>query len=220
MLRIILVAIVALLAAAGGLALVLNHYFGWKGLLAFPVFLLLLVLLGKLIIGRIFKHFVLGLIGRKAHVLRKASMTVHSIVPISKPAAQEIEADEDEAGDDPQDEPAAEEPGVYYEIDVTITPRGGNDATVWEPGELILTSQPIATLEGLEEHEVGTTYECLLWNGSVFVEDEAGKHPGEQRLKLTVEIKPGTREAWLQYYQEKIGRLELPEWRPSAAKEV
>ena len=157
---------------------------------------------------------------REAHVLRKASMTVHSIVPISKPAAQEIEADEDEAGDDPQDEPATEEPRVYYEIDVTITPSGSNDGAVWEPSELILTSQPIASLEGLEEHEVGTTYECLLWNGSVFVEDEIGKHPGEQRLKLTVDIKPGTREAWLQYYQERIGRLELPEWRSSAAKEV
>lgn len=218
--KIILLAVVALLAAAGGLAVALNHYFGWKGLLAFPVLLVGLVWLGKVVIARLVKRFFLGLFGMKARVLRGASMTVHSIVPVPKPEAPEREADsEDEADPEPKDEPEdeePEEPRVYYEIDITITPRHSCDA-VWEPTELMLTSQPIESLEELEENEVGTTYDCRLWNGSAFVEDEIGKYPGEQRLKLTMEVTPGACETWLHYYQEKIGPLELPEWRPGSA---
>jgi len=45
------------------------------------------------------------------------------------------------------------------------------------------------------------------------VDDEIGKYPGEQRLKLTMEVTPGTRHAWLYYYQEQVGALELPEWK-------
>ena len=222
MLKIIMVVAVVLLAAAGGIALVLNHYFGWKGLLAFPVLLILLVLGGKFVIGRLFKRFVLGLVGMKARALRGASMTVHSIVPIPKPAEPEAEPEvdseddaedaEDEAGDDEPEE--KKEPRVYYEIDVTITPRERGGEAVWEQSELMLTSGPIKSLEDLENQEVGTTEECLLWNGSVFVNDDVGKQPGPQRVKLTMAVKPGTREAWLHYYHEKIGRLELPDWRP------
>lgn len=216
--KIILLAVVALLAAAGGLAVALNHYFGWKGLLAFPVLLVGLVWLGKIVIARLVKRFFLGLIGMKARVLRGASMTVHSIVPVPKPKAPEGVANPEGEVDDeeePEDE-EPEEPRVHYEIDVTITPRHSCDA-VWEPTELMLTAEPIKSLEDLEEQEVGTTYDCWLWNGSAFVEDEIGKHPGEQRLKLIIEATPGTRHAWLYYYQEKIGPLELPEWRPRAA---
>jgi len=214
-LKIILLAVVALLAAAGGLAVALNHYFGWKGLLAFPVLLVGLVWLGKIVMARLIKRFVLGLFGMKAGVLRGASMTVHSITPIPKPPEREADTD-DEGEDDEADEPTEEEaegPRVYYEIEMTITPRHRCDA-VWEPTELMLTSRPIKTLEELGEHEVGVTYDCRLWNGSAYVEDEIGKHPREQRLKLTMEVTPGIRDSWLYYYQEEIGPLQLPEWQP------
>ena len=226
--RIILVVVFVLLAAAGGLAVALHRYFGWKGLVAFPVLLVGLVWLGKIVVGRLVKRFFVGLFGMKAGVLRGASMTVHSIVPVAKPAEREPDPDpEDDSEDDDADEEAEpqeekpepdepkepEAPRVYYEIDVTITPRQKNCDGVWEPTELMLTSQPIKSLEDLEEQEVGTTWNCLLWDGSAFVEDEIGKHPGEQRLKLTMEVVPGTRQAWLYYYQEEIGPLELPEER-------
>jgi hypothetical protein len=229
--RILLLAVVALLAAAGGLALALNHYFGWKGLLAYPVLLIGLVWLGKIVITKLVKRFFLGLFGMKAGVLRGASMIAHSIVPVPKPPQPQADpedkpndaAEADDADDDdgePDDERADEEPAkpqVYYEIDITITPRRPDDDAVWEPTELMLTSQPINSLEDLADNEVGTTYDCLIWNGSAFVEDDIGKYPGEQRLKLTVEVTPGTRHTWLYYYQEKIGPLELPEWRLDAA---
>ena len=174
MLRIILVVVVALLAAAGGFALALHHYFGWKGLLAFPVLLAGFVWLGKIAIGRLIKRFFLRLAGIKAGVLRGASMTVHSVVPLSQPPEQEIADgdedldDEDEAENEPEHKPEDDKPRVYYEVDVTITPAHRNDDAVWEPTELILTSQPVTNLEDLEENEVGTTHDCLLWNGSTF----------------------------------------------------
>ena len=182
-LKIILLAVVALLAAAGGLAVALNHYFGWKGLLAFPVLLVGLVWLGKLVIARLVKRFFLGLVGMKARVLRGASLTVHSIVPVPKPEPLEADADsedkaEDEGEPEPDEEP--EEHRVYYEIDMTITPRHNCNA-VWEPTELILTSQPIKGLEDLEENDLGTTYDCRLWNGSAFVEDDWQASPSGSR---------------------------------------
>jgi hypothetical protein len=219
--KILLLTVVALLAAAGGLALALNHYFGWKGLLAYPVLLIGLVWLGKILITKLVKRFFLGLIGMKAGVLRGASMTVHSIVPVPKPPEPQPDP-QDQADDEGEPEEEAEdlepsEPPVYYQIDISIVPCHPSEDAVWEPTELMLTSQPIKSLEDLAEKEVGTTCDCLLWNGSAFLEDDIGKHPGPQRLKLTLEVTPGTRHAWLYYYQEKIGPLELPEWRLDAA---
>jgi hypothetical protein len=52
----------------------------------------------------------------------------------------------------------------------------------------------------------------LVWNGSGFGPDEEGKYPGSQRLKVTFGVKPGITKAWLQYYNETLGSLELPRW--------
>ena len=53
-------------------------------------------------------------------------------------------------------------------------------------------------------------YEVKIWDGTKFGPDDPGKYPGEQRLKLTFSIKPGASKAWLHYYAETIGVLELP----------
>jgi hypothetical protein len=226
MLRIILIIVLLLLAAVGGIAVVLFKAFDWKGLIAFPFLLIGMLWLGKIIIGRALKKFALSLFSMKAGVLRGATMTVHSIAAVPKPSEPEPEPepestdseeesdaeDAEEAGDDAEEIPEPEEPKHYYAVEMTITPKGGQDQ-IWEPGEFILTSQKLKSLEDLEgENEVGTTHEVLIWNGSAFGSDEEGKYPGVQRLKVTFEVKPGTSTAWLHYYNEPIGTLELPAW--------
>jgi hypothetical protein len=256
MVRFIIIILLALCAFAGGLALALFHWFGWQGLLAFPFVILLVAWLGKMVIGKLIKHFALKLFSMKSGVLKGATMQVHSVLAVAQPAKRanrEItegeedeeddsaddtanEADGEEAGagedsdaeeaedDDQDDEDSDDEkvegPKEYFEIDVTITPRAAEG--VWEAGELILTSDKIASLLDLEEKQVGTTEEVLVWNGSVFGPDKEGKYSSTQRLKLTMAVKPGTSKAWVHYYNEPIGTLELPPWKPAseAAKSV
>ena len=76
----------------------------------------------------------------------------------------------------------------------------------------MLASARISSLMELEDgsKEVGTTELVEIWDGSAFVEDDPGKYPGAQRLKVTFAVKPGTTKPWLHYYAETIGQLELP----------
>ena len=239
MLRLILIAITLLLVLVGGLAVALSHFYGWKGLIAFPFILLLLVWLGKVVIGKLLKGFLLRLFSMKSGALRGASMTVHSITPISEPAQashksiaekdeeaddSEEDADEDEDEEETEEAPEEgesepEEPRHYYAVDLTITPREKNQQRFWEPGELILTSERLKSLEDLEngEKEVGTAHDVEVWNGSSFGPDDECKYPGERRLRVTFAVKPGTSKAWLHYYAETLGSMEFPAWAPAPA---
>jgi hypothetical protein len=96
------------------------------------------------------------------------------------------------------------------ELDVTITPKADGANRFWEPSELILTSEKITSLADLEEKSVGAAHTVEIWDGSAFGPDENDKYPGEQRLKIVFEVKPGTKSGWLCYYHEALGRLELP----------
>src|SRR5262245_57241338 len=134
MLRLILLAVLLLLVFVGGLAVALFHFYGWKGMVAFPFILLLLVWGGKFVIGKLIKRFALGLFSMKSSVLRGASMTVHSITPVPKPPEieeeeekeDEEEADADEAEVSEEEEKAEEaeeeeeKPNEYFAVDVTI----------------------------------------------------------------------------------------------------
>jgi hypothetical protein len=228
MMRLIFFAVVLCLAAVAGMALALEHYFGWKGLIALPLILVALVWLGKKGIGYLFRRFALGLFSLKSRVLRGAEMTVHSIIPVPKPIFPEEQIEEEPAQGDEKpahaalveankepEEPKAEapeDPKEYVAVDMTITPKSPNADSVWEPGEFILTSDRLASLMDLEDgtKEVGTTELVEIWDGSGFVGDDPGKYPGTQRLKVTFAVRPGTGKAWLHYYAETIGQLELP----------
>jgi hypothetical protein len=233
--RLILLAILFLLILVGGIAVALFHFFGWKGMLAFPFIVIALVWLGKFVIVKLIKDFALVLFSMKSKVLRGAAMKIHSITPVHKPAPFQADEEESENEDEEEDEDAAvetrgqesvaeadtpeeeEKPRHYYDVDLTITPRDTSSERVWEPGEFILTSEPIKSLADLEEgdKEVGTTQDVMIWDGSNFGPDDPGKYPGEQRLKLTFAVVPGTAKAWLQYYNETIASLDLPAWEPS-----
>jgi hypothetical protein len=227
MLRLILLFVVAMLVAVGALAIALNHYFGWKWLIAIPFLMIAFAWMAKVVIKSLIRRFTLGLFGMKARALRGATIRVHSVKSVPKPPEPESEPEED-AGDvasaaagggsdeavaDETDETETEEvetPKDYVEVDVTITPETGADGSVWEPGELMLASEKIKSLADLEEKEVGTTHSVEIWNGMAFGPDDEGKYPGEQRLKITFQVKPGASRAWLHYYNEPLGDLTLP----------
>jgi hypothetical protein len=241
MIQLILVAILVILLAVGGLAVTLFHFWGWKGMVAFPFLLIVLVWLTKVVIGQLIKRFALRLFSMKSGALRGATMTLHSITPVAEPVEEEMDEDEDEETEDEpvedeeenedeeedkedeedekegEDEDEEKEPRQYYEVEMTITPGEKGQGRVWEPGEFMLASEKIKNLGDLEEKEVGTAEAVQIWNGSAFGPDDEGKYPGEQRLKVTFAVKPGTTKAWLQYYNETLGILDLPPWKVAAA---
>ena len=142
-------------------------------------------------------------------------MTVHSIRWVPQPTDHGVtgEADERSKGvTAPQVEERSEDPVElknYWVVDMTIIPKDAECSSVWEPGELILNSQRISSLMEMEDKEVGNTELVEIWDGANFVDDDPGKYPGAQRLKVTFAVKPGTSRAWLQYYAETVGQLEL-----------
>jgi hypothetical protein len=220
MLRLILAAFFLFLVAIAGLAIALNYFFGWKGLIAFPFILIALLWVSKIIIGKLFQRLLLRLFSMKSRVLRGAKLRVHSITAVAKPVESSDDSDVSDSdlvdvgqGDD---EIVQEEPSHYFDVDMTITPKESEQVRVWEPGELILTTKKLSSLADLEagDHELGTAGQVLVWDGSQFGPDDPGKYPGEQRLKITFATKPNTSKAWLHYYDVPIGLLELPPWKP------
>lgn len=224
MIRFILIVFLVVFFLIGGIAVTLYHFLGWKGLLAFPFILIAVAWLGKLVLGKVFKHIALSLFGMKSGVLRGATMNVHSVRSVPKPAERQAEpksiseGDPDETADDDDDEDEGEDatpdepisPKDYVELDVTITPKKGSGDSVWEPTELMLTTGKIKSLSDLEGKEAGTTHSVEVWNGTAFGPDDPGKYPGEQRLKIIFAVNPGMGRVWLHYYNEPIGELQLP----------
>ncbi len=223
MMRLILIVVVLAFSLASGLAVAIYHFWGWKGMIALPFILLALIWVAKKMIGVLIKKFALGLFGMKAGALKGANMNVHSITPVAKPVESTAEEEGDDEGDESDSEDdatdekiepdALEEPKHYYDVDFTITPQNGASDRVWEPGEFLLTTEKISDLEGMEDKEAGSVHRIQVWDGKAFGPDDPGKYPGEQRLMVTFAIKPGTKSVWLQYYNESIGELEIPEWR-------
>jgi hypothetical protein len=215
MIRLIVIAALVFLLFVSGIAVALHHFFGWKGLIAFPFIALALLWLAKVIVARLIKRAVLGLFSMKSGVLRGAGVEVHSITAVPAP---DVETEEDSTDTDSDDEDAApEEPRHYFAVDMTITPAGGGEENFWEPGELILATRKLTKLQDLEgaEDETGHTEQVEVWTGAEFGPDDPGKYPGAQRIKSTFAVKPGATRVWLHYYSECLGPLDLPAWTPS-----
>ena len=164
----------------------------------------------------------------KSRVLRGASMKLHSVTPVAKPEYKpeiedeqdSVEASTEDATEEEADLPAEpEEPREYFAVDVTISPKDGATDAVWEASEFILVSERISSLAELEDDkkELGTIEQVKVWTGSEWGPDDQGKYPGEQRLLLTFAVKPNTSTAWLNYYNEPIGTMELPRWQLAAS---
>ncbi len=219
MFRLILIVVVLFITIVSGLAVALYHYYGWTGLIAFPFLLIALIWLTKVVITKMVKKFFTSLIGVKSGVLRDAAVQIHSIVPVPKPADPEpIDPPEDgEHHTDSADDEEPEPPRHYFAFDMTITPTAAGPERSWEPSELLLASTRITNMEELsdEDKEVGTCHEYRLWNGTEFAEDEIGKQPGPQRLRMTFAVNQGATGGWLQYYDQPLCEVTLPPWTPA-----
>ncbi len=212
MIRLILIIAIAFLFFVSGVAVALHHFFGWKGLIAFPFIALALLWLAKIIVTRLVKRMMLGLFSMKAGALRGAVVAVHSITAV---AAPETVAEDNSSSSGEENVP--DEPRHYFAVDMTITPKDAGEANIWEPGELILASRRLAKLEELGDTEVavGSTEQVEIWTGTDFGPDDPGKYPGAQRIKSTFAVQGGATRVWLHYYDECLGPLELPAWTPS-----
>jgi hypothetical protein len=242
--RFIVIAIVWLVLLFGVIEAGIYHFLGWHGAVAAPVILALVVLGGRFFGGRLIRWLFMIPFRAKARVLHRATMEVHSVrqVVVVKrmeiaerrevavdadsgetigPAPDESDAespsDEDSADSTAQDndgDDENEELRHFYEFDVTITPQDHMAGRVWEPGEFIPVARPGMRLENLEDESVGYLHDCRVWDGSAFGPDDPGKYPGQQRLKLTFGFKPGTTKAWVYYYNEILGQIDIPEYKP------
>lgn len=219
MIRLILIAVVVFLSLVAGSAIALYHFYSWKGWIALPVVILLLVWIAKKLIGLAFRRFALGLFTMKSKALRGATLVVHSITPVAKPefpedseeeSAESDDSEEESEEDDAEMEP--EEPKEYFAIDMTITPQTSEWESVWEPSELMLSSEKVSSMIDLhdESKQIGSTEAVAIWNGTEFGDDDPGKYPGPKRLRVTFGVKPGTSRASINYYAEALGEVELP----------
>lgn len=222
MIRFILIIVGLALLILVGVTAALQHFFGWKGLIAVPFLLIAMIWIGKKVAGAVIKTFATKLFEGKASVLKGAAIIVHSVTPTSKPVRERHNDSEDEETEEsePVDASDAEDvdedvlddgPRCYYEVDMTITPQAEASEAVWEPGEFLLTCKPISNLGDLDTADAGAPEKIQVWDGTAFGSDDVGKYPGEQRLKITFALKPGTKTSYLQYYNQTIGQLEFPE---------
>jgi hypothetical protein len=215
MIRPLLIALVLGAALFGGGGFVLHRYFGWWGVAALPPAVLILGFIAMKLVGRMFKRVLLGLFSMKSAALRGAKLRVHSIAVVPGPTRPENPAGAPSGGGNEsvtESEDEAGDPRDYVAVELTVTPAVESVERLWEPGELILTTERIENLEALEDDikEVGRVESCRVWNGAAYDEDESCKYPGEQRLLLTFAVKPGTSKAWLQYYDAPVGLMDVP----------
>jgi len=235
--RFIFIAIVWLMLLVGVIEAGIYHFLGWRGAVATPAILAIVVLGGKFLGGRVIRWLFMIPFRAKARVLHRATMEVHSVrqvvvvkrmemgerreVAVDADSGETIEPQPDESEtESPSDEDSAdsgddekEEVRHFYEFEVTITPQEHTSGRVWEPEEFIPIARPGVRLENLEDESVGYLHDCRVWDGSAFGPDDPGKYPGQQRLKLTFGFKPGTTKAWVYYYNEILGQIDIPEYR-------
>jgi|GEM_PF-1456719 len=239
MLRLLFGAVVIGLLLIAGIAVGLYHLWGWKGLVAFPFLLVVILWLAKALVFKAIRRFLMGLISMKGAVLEGASVDVHSVKPVTKQegwddsdedaadepddeAAETLSAQADESADesDEKEKPQADEAREkhYFEVDLTISPAQAKCFRLWTPSELELTSAPRKGLEELADDSVSELCDCHIWDGSKFEEDDPGKYEGVQRVKIVFAVEPGLRTAYLNYYGNSLGPVSLPEWTAPATK--
>lgn len=213
MLRIVLITLVLLLTVTGGVAILLFQQFGWEGLFVLPFLLIGLGWLTKTVVSRLIRNFLLKAFALKSDVLHLADITIHSVIPVSKPPAVIDISDERETydSDEVEEDNTEEEPMDYFEAELTITPERNHEDGIWEPGELILMSRPVRSLLELEDADtVGTIQQVQIWEGGRFLPGESGKYHGEQKLRVTFEVNRGIRKAVVQYYNHALGEIAFP----------
>ena len=159
---------------------------------------LVLVVVGKILAGRLLRSLLTMPFRAKGAVLKGAKAQIHSVTAIG---------DSGPAGD-----------RCRYALDATITPvAGGGSFTHWEPCSLRL-----APFDSKFDIDKSDDDECEIESAEVeqdgqFHRDEGMKYPGPQRVKLRVAVKDGTALLKFRYYFEEFGEVRLPSVAAAAA---
>jgi len=191
-------------AVIAGIAIAVKYLPWWALLLG----ALLLIVVGKFVIKRLFFKLLLKPFQLKGAVLKGATAEVHSVTPTAPAARDESEPDAT--------------PRSWYALEVTIKPGGANTTFgAWEPGELRLVL-PESKLDTSPDGPSDDDDSCLIkaigveQEGS-FQEDEGMKYPGPQRLRLVIAVKSGTSRLKFRYYFEEFGSVPIPAAAVAAA---
>jgi hypothetical protein len=190
---------VLLLVVIAGVVLAFR-FLPWQAVVGGVV---LLLLAGYFLSGRILEALFKIPFRAKGAVLRRAGAEIHSLITAAKP-----EDGEEEEGANRR----------YFVVDVTIKPiaRSGSGFQLWEPGELQLVS-PDAKAEDTDADGDLCEIERIEIEGeSGFVPDEGMKFGGPQRLRLTLSAAPEARQFQFRYYFELFGNVSLPAQEPQA----
>jgi hypothetical protein len=173
----------------------------WLPWWALVLGILLLVLLGKFIIGRLVRKLFLMPFRAKGAVLKGASARVHKVSPA---AASPVVGMTETSAD----------PSKHYLVEVTIVPEEPKGPFgLWEPGELRLV-RPESALrpesdDADDEDSACEVTKIQIENEGTWNDDEGMKYGGAQRLRLHLMTEPNVQELKFRYYFEEFGSIKL-----------
>jgi hypothetical protein len=172
--------------------------------------IVLIILAGKILGGRIVESLFKMPFRAKGAVLRGATADIHSLTPIARPAAKPTAArlaeDEGDNGD------AEDANRRFYLLEMTIKPaaREGGAFQLWEPGELLLVSHDAKPEDTDDDGDICGIKQIEIESEGQFVKDEGMKYGGPQRLRLTLAAASGAHQVQFRYYFELFGKVSLP----------
>lgn len=182
------------------------------------------LMLGKLLVGKLFKGFFMGLFAAKGAVLKDATVRLHGISNAPEPKRDEWEnLDEDE-------QEIERESFCYRYLDLTITPVGAdgpgrrlseeeadglddddddsNDGwgtfSMWDPTDLALVGPDVKPGQdiGDGDDELGEVYDVAIHENGQWLPLEDSKLMGAHRIRLHVGVPPGHDQFKIRYYFE------------------
>ena len=191
-----MIALVILATLVGGVYLAIQVLPWWALLLGAVA----LVVIGKIVAGRILRALITIPFKAKGAALRGASVQVHKVLP--------LEAVHESTEGQPR-----------FEIEVTISPATSDGPfQSWEPGDLRLVRPGSKVDPDSETDDESCNIESLeIEQEGVFKADEGMKYGGPQRLKLVVSVVPGVSALKFRYYFEEFGSIQLPKSLAAAA---
>ena len=184
---------VLLLVIVAGLVLAFR-FLPWQAVVGGIV---LLMLAGYFLSGRILEALFKIPFRAKGAVLRRAAAEIHSLTGAAKPQDSDEEEDANRR---------------YFLLDVTIkpVPRSGSGFQLWEPGELQLVSLDAKAEDTDADGDLCEIKRIEIEGDGGFVPDEGMKYGGPQRLRLTLAAAPDARQFQFRYYFELFGNVSLP----------
>lgn len=183
------------------------------------------LVLGKLVVMKLFKGFFMGLFAAKSAALKGASVQLHGIT-----AAPEPKRDEDWEDLDDEEEGMESQPRSYRYVDLTITPANAEGAgsrlsseeaekieeedasdedcksfSSWDPADLALV-RPDAKggfdFKDDDDEDLGDVYDVAVRENGSWVPLEGAKLTGQHRIRLHIGVLPGHDQFKVKYYFE------------------